>query len=236
MIKKVTKKPVAKKVVAKKVVKKAVPKMQDGGKIDKLTKDKLKRAGVSKEEYSRVMNDNSKMPTRAAGRVTMPEKLLAPQLPYESFDPQTTASTIARRRLNRSVNQAVTIAAVNAGVLPKWAKGEEIFNFTSDLKEYLSKNPKVLDEMDEFTKQRIAEKGRMPTFKKGGTKTTATKKVVMRKGGKVTKGMGFKAAQKQIAKKQGLSMERAGAILAAGARKASPAAKRKNPNLKKVKG
>lgn len=50
------------------------------------------------------------------------------------------------------------------------------------------------------------------------------------------KGMGFKAAQKQIAKKQGIGMERAGAILAAGARKASPAAKKANPNLMKVKG
>ena len=53
---------------------------------------------------------------------------------------------------------------------------------------------------------------------------------------KAKKGMGFKAAQSQIAKKQGISLERAGAILAAGARKASPAAKRKNPNLKMVKG
>lgn len=53
---------------------------------------------------------------------------------------------------------------------------------------------------------------------------------------KVKKGMGFKAAQLQIAKKQGISKERAGAILAAGARKASAAAKKKNPNLKKVKG
>ena len=53
---------------------------------------------------------------------------------------------------------------------------------------------------------------------------------------KTKKGMGFKAAQSQIAKKQGISKERAGAILAAGARKASAAAKRKNPNLKKVKG
>jgi hypothetical protein len=53
---------------------------------------------------------------------------------------------------------------------------------------------------------------------------------------KAKKGMGFKAAQKQIAKKQGIPMERAGAILAAGARKASAAAKKKNPNLKKVKG
>jgi len=49
------------------------------------------------------------------------------------------------------------------------------------------------------------------------------------------RGMGFKAAQKSIAKKQGVSMKSAGAILAAGARKASPAAKKKNPNLKKVK-
>lgn len=47
---------------------------------------------------------------------------------------------------------------------------------------------------------------------------------------------GFKAVQKDIAKKQGISMERAGAILAAGARKASPAAKRANPRLLKVSG
>ncbi len=53
---------------------------------------------------------------------------------------------------------------------------------------------------------------------------------------KVKKGMGFKAAQKQIAAKQGIPMKGAGAILAAGARKASPAAKKANPNLKKVKG
>ncbi len=53
---------------------------------------------------------------------------------------------------------------------------------------------------------------------------------------KAKKGMGFKAAQKKIAKKQGISMESAGAILASGARKASAAAKKKNPNLLKVKG
>ena len=53
---------------------------------------------------------------------------------------------------------------------------------------------------------------------------------------KAKKGMGFKTAQKQIAKKQGISMAGAGAILAAGARKASSAAKKKNPNLLKVKG
>ena len=46
---------------------------------------------------------------------------------------------------------------------------------------------------------------------------------------------GFAAVQKKIAKKQGVSMERAGAILAAGTRKASAAAKRANPRLKKVK-
>lgn len=50
----------------------------------------------------------------------------------------------------------------------------------------------------------------------------------------VKKGMGFKAAQKNIASKQGVSMKDAGAILASASRKASPAAKRKNPNLKKV--
>lgn len=47
---------------------------------------------------------------------------------------------------------------------------------------------------------------------------------------------GFAAVQKKIAAKQGVSKERAGAILAAGARKASPAAVKANPNLKKVSG
>jgi len=50
------------------------------------------------------------------------------------------------------------------------------------------------------------------------------------------KGMGFKAAQQSIAKKQGIPMKNAGAILAAGARKASPAAVKANPNLKNVSG
>ena len=53
---------------------------------------------------------------------------------------------------------------------------------------------------------------------------------------KSRKGMGFKAAQSKIAKRQGISNARAGAILAASTRSASPAAKRRNPNLKKVKG
>jgi hypothetical protein len=47
---------------------------------------------------------------------------------------------------------------------------------------------------------------------------------------------GFKAVQEQIAKKQGISSERAGAILAAGARKASPKAVAANPRLKNVRG
>jgi hypothetical protein len=47
---------------------------------------------------------------------------------------------------------------------------------------------------------------------------------------------GFKTVQKEIAKKQGISMQRAGAILASGARKASPAAIKANPRLKKVSG
>lgn len=47
---------------------------------------------------------------------------------------------------------------------------------------------------------------------------------------------GFKAVQKKIAAKQGIPMERAGAILAAGARKASKSAVKANPRLKKVSG
>ena len=50
-----------------------------------------------------------------------------------------------------------------------------------------------------------------------------------------TKHPGFKAVQKQIARKEGVSMKAAGAILASASRNASPAAKRANPRLKKVK-
>ena len=46
---------------------------------------------------------------------------------------------------------------------------------------------------------------------------------------------GFEAVAAQIAKKQGVSLERARAILAARTRKASPAAKRRNPRLKRVR-
>lgn len=46
---------------------------------------------------------------------------------------------------------------------------------------------------------------------------------------------GFKAVQARIARKQGISRQRAGAILAARTRKASLEAKRANPMLKKVK-
>jgi hypothetical protein len=53
---------------------------------------------------------------------------------------------------------------------------------------------------------------------------------------KEKKGMGFKAAAASIAQKQGISKDRAGAILAAGARKAGAKAIKANPNLKHVSG
>ena len=49
------------------------------------------------------------------------------------------------------------------------------------------------------------------------------------------KGMGFKAAQESIEKREGLGKKQAGAILASATRKASSAAKNVNPKLKKVK-
>lgn len=48
------------------------------------------------------------------------------------------------------------------------------------------------------------------------------------------KGMGFKAAAKSVAAKQKVPAKQAKAIIAAGAMNASPAAKKANPNLKKV--
>ena len=46
---------------------------------------------------------------------------------------------------------------------------------------------------------------------------------------------GFKFVAEKIAKKEGISKKKASAILASSSRHASKAAKKKNPNLKKVK-
>jgi hypothetical protein len=51
----------------------------------------------------------------------------------------------------------------------------------------------------------------------------------------MAKGMGFKAASTSIAKKEGVPMKNAMAILASGTRKAGSAARKANPNLNKVK-
>jgi len=48
--------------------------------------------------------------------------------------------------------------------------------------------------------------------------------------------MSFKSVAAKIAKKEGVSKDSAGAILANSSRKASAKAKKKNPKLKKVKG
>lgn len=45
---------------------------------------------------------------------------------------------------------------------------------------------------------------------------------------------GFEAVEKKIMKKEGVSKESAGAMLASSTRKASPAARKENPKLKKV--
>lgn len=47
---------------------------------------------------------------------------------------------------------------------------------------------------------------------------------------------GFKAAESKIAAQEGVSQKSAGAILASASRGASPAAKKANPRLKRVKG
>lgn len=48
--------------------------------------------------------------------------------------------------------------------------------------------------------------------------------------------MSFKTVQNKIAKQQGIGKKAAGAILANASRNASPAAKKANPALKRVKG
>jgi hypothetical protein len=50
------------------------------------------------------------------------------------------------------------------------------------------------------------------------------------------KGEGFGRAAGSIERREGVSKGKADAILASSARKASPAAKKANPNLRNVKG
>ena len=47
---------------------------------------------------------------------------------------------------------------------------------------------------------------------------------------------GFKAVAASISRRQGVSKKRAGAILAAGTRRAGAAARKKNPQLNRVRG
>ena len=47
---------------------------------------------------------------------------------------------------------------------------------------------------------------------------------------------GFAAVQSSISKREGISADRAGAILASASRGASKAAKKANPRLRRVKG
>lgn len=47
---------------------------------------------------------------------------------------------------------------------------------------------------------------------------------------------GFRNVAKSIARKEGVSEDRAGAILAASTRRASPAARKANPRLNRVRG
>lgn len=47
---------------------------------------------------------------------------------------------------------------------------------------------------------------------------------------------GFRVIARRIARRQRISEARARAILAAGARNASPAARRRNPRLRRVRG
>jgi hypothetical protein len=59
-------------------------------------------------------------------------------------------------------------------------------------------------------------------------------KLIMATGSKGTKHVGFKAAAKKIARKQGVSEDSASAILAASTRRASKSAREANSHLNRV--
>src|SRR5689334_18802582 len=80
---------------------------------------------------------------------------------------------------------------------------------------------------DDYSSRRPAARKKKKKLPRTPTRTTEAP---------VPKHPGFKAVQAKIAAKEGVPMKNAGAILANASRNASPAAKKKNPALNKVKG
>lgn len=80
----------------------------------------------------------------------------------------------------------------------------------------------------------ISVRQRRLTEFKGEPVQTARQKTIIELSDRMVRG--FKKNAQRIASKQDVPYDRAAAILAAAARKASPAARSKNPNLNKVKG
>jgi hypothetical protein len=64
----------------------------------------------------------------------------------------------------------------------------------------------------------------------------ARKRLRVRKRARSAEHPGFENVAEQIARERGVPIERARAMLASSTRRASPAAKRANPRLKRVKG
>jgi hypothetical protein len=82
--------------------------------------------------------------------------------------------------------------------------------------------------------QQVAKRTAALAKKSYAKKMAKNPNMKFKKGGKKLH-LGFKETQAKIAKKQGISMEAAGAILANSARKAGPQAVKKNPALLNVK-
>jgi hypothetical protein len=96
--------------------------------------------------------------------------------------------------------------------------------------------------MHEFKRGELhsgSPRGPVVTNRKQAIAIALSEQRQLNRGGSVAKSgkhPGFKAVQSKIAKKQGISSDRAGAILASSSRNASAKAKKKNPRLTRVKG
>jgi hypothetical protein len=83
----------------------------------------------------------------------------------------------------------------------------------------------------------MRKRTRVKAYRHPGTGKVVTSHVSHRFTGRKPKRKlrGFRNVQHDIAKRQGISEERAGAILAASTRRASAGAKRRNPRLRRVR-
>jgi hypothetical protein len=184
----------------------------------------LKKPAARKLGYANLnhMNQTGEIPMRMA--IAKAKKAALQASGRMRMRYQTGGAVDALRRRREQLDQAEEAAVSGTPVSATPATPPTPpMNDAIDISARKQMNQGVIPGMFESIRRRF--------FRRGGA--VGLRKAMMGGGGAHP---GFKAVQAKIAAKQGIPMKRAGAILAASSRRASPAAKRRNPRLLRVSG